>query len=239
MKDNYNKIPKYQVIENDIIEQINQGSYALGDSIPSEAELSAQYNCSRVTVRQALSNLAFKGFINKIQGSGAYVSRPKSLQKNPLIKSFTEDMKEQGKNATSVVNSFGITVAGKNISSLLNIKESDSVYYIERTRFADNEPFMFERTFMSVDQHPDMSIKILQSSKYKYAEENGFEIEYSVQNIFPIFPPEYIANELKISTKQPMLKVANTTYLKDGRVFDYSELYMHPELYQFSVIKYR
>lgn len=239
MKDNYAKVPKYQVIENDIIDQINQGNYALGEAIPSESELAAQYNCSRVTVRQALSNLAYKGFINKIQGSGAYVNRPKALHKNPQIKSFTEDMEEQGKKVHSIVNSFGITVAGKSTSSLLGIKETDFVYYIERTRFADNDAYMFERTFMSVDMHPDMSMKVLYSSKYKYAEENNFELELSEQNIYPIFAPEYIANELKISTKQPMLKVANTTYLKDGRVFDYTEFYMHPELYQLSITKYR
>ena len=70
------KVPKYHLIENDILDKINSGIYEAGTALPSEAELSAMYNCSRVTVRQALGNLAYKGFIKKIQGSGAYVNRP-------------------------------------------------------------------------------------------------------------------------------------------------------------------
>ena len=90
---------------------------------------------------------------------------------------------------------------------------------------------------MSVDLHPEISIKVLSGSKYQYAKDHNMNIEYSSQNISPIFPPEYIANELRISNKTPILRIANTTYLDDGRVFDYSELYMHPELYQLNITK--
>lgn len=233
------KVPKYQFIENDIIEKITCGIYPPGGAIPSEAELVEMYACSRVTVRQALGNLAYKGFIFKKQGSGAYVKETKTIQRNPFIKSFTEDMEEQGKKAVSKVNVFTILPSDKMISSLLGIEKKDMVYHIERTRYADKDAILYEKTYMSVKLHPYMSIEILQNSKYRSAEEYGLNIEYSSQHITPIFPSELIAEELKISTKQPMIKVANTTFLKDGQVFDYTELYLHPELYQLNMIKYR
>lgn len=233
------KVPKYQLIENDIIEKITSGVYTLGEAIPSESELVEMYKCSRVTVRQALSNLAYKGFIRKKQGSGAFVNKPKTIQRNPFIKSFTEDMEDQGKHATSKVHIFSVITADKNIAALIGIQENDLVYHIERTRYADKDAVLFEKTFMSVDLHPDMSISILLASKYRYMEEHNLNIDYASQHITPIFPSEFIADELKISTKQPILKVANTTYLKDGRIFDYTELYMHPELYQLNMIKYK
>ncbi|MFR9118963.1 MAG: hypothetical protein ACLVJX_08815, partial [Merdibacter sp.] len=34
-------------------------------------------------------------------------------------------------------------------------------------------------------------------------------------------------------------ETANTTYIKDGRVFDHTELFLHPELYQLNMIKYK
>lgn len=233
------KVPKYHLIENDILDKINSGIYEAGTALPSEAELSAMYNCSRVTVRQALGNLAYKGFIKKIQGSGAYVNRPKLIQRNPFIKSFSEDMEEQGKKPRSTVNAFSVIPAGKQVASLLGIEDTDPIYYIERTRFADDDALMYERTYMAVALHPDISMKILQGSKHRYAEEHGLNIEYASQNITPIFAPDYIAEALKISTKQPILKVANTTYIKDGRVFDHTELFLHPELYQLNMIKYK
>lgn len=233
------KVPKYHLIENDILDKINSGIYEAGTALPSEAELSAMYNCSRVTVRQALGNLAYKGFIKKIQGSGAYVNRPKLIQRNPFIKSFSEDMEEQGKKPRTTVNAFSVIPAGKQVASLLGIEDTDPIYYIERTRFADDDALMYERTYMAVALHPDISMKILQGSKHRYAEEHGLNIEYASQNITPIFAPDYIAEALKISTKQPILKVVNTTYIKDGRVFDHTELFLHPELYQLNMIKYK
>ncbi|MBP3398495.1 MAG: GntR family transcriptional regulator [Erysipelotrichaceae bacterium] len=234
-----NKVPKYQLIENDIIDKINSGIYQEEHALPTEAELSKQYECSRVTVRQALSNLAYKGFILKNQGSGSFVKKSRAIQRTPLLKSFTEDILEMGKTPSSKVVSFNITEAGNTVASLLKIKPKDLIYYIERTRYADNEPVLFEKTFMSVDLHPELSIKVLQGSKYKYADEHNLTVDYAHQNITPIFPPEYIAAQLKLSPKQPILRVCNTTYIHDGTVFDYTELYMHPELYQLNIIKKR
>lgn len=231
--------PKYQIIENDIIDKINSGIYSNNDPLPTEAELTKIYDCSRVTVRQALSNLAFKGFISKTQGSGSFIKCAHSIQRTPLLKSFTEEIIEQGKTPRTEVYAFNITTAGLTISKLLGIRPNDKIYYIERTRYADQVPVLFEKTFMSVDMHPEISIKVLESSKYKYAEEKGFVIDYALQNIAPIFPPEYIADELKISTKQPILRVTNPTILVDGRVFDYTELYMNTDVYHLNFLKKR
>ena len=233
------KVPKYEIIENDIIDKINNGIYTPNAPLPTEAELAKAYDCSRVTVRQALSNLAYKGFITKTQGSGSFVKKTKAMFKSPEIKSFSEDMLEMGKKPHSIVYSFNVTDAGSTIAKLLNIDPKDKIYYFERTRFADDNAVLFEKTFMAVDLHPELSMKVLLGSKYQYAQSHGLIIDYASQNIAPIFPPEYIANELKVSVKTPILRVSNTTYLTDGTVFDYSELYMHPELYQLNIIKKR
>ena len=191
MKTRNLKIPKYQIIENDIIDKINHKVYKHGDAIPSEAELCKQYNCSRVTVRQALGNLAYKGFIKKVQGSGAFVERAKVIQRDPFIISFTDDMTAQGKKVKSEVDAFSIITPGETVSKILKIKPTDSIYFIERTRFADDDAIMFERTFMSVDLHPNISVNVLKNSKYQYAEDEGLDIEYSIR-ILPLYLPVII-----------------------------------------------
>ena len=234
-----NKIPRYKQIENDLINMINNGVYVADDMLPTEAELSKEYNVSRVTVRQALGNLAAKGYIYRNQGSGSFVAKTQAVTKTPLIKGFSKDMREMGKVPSSIVNTFSVTTAGKTVARILGCKPDDRIYYIERTRLADGVPMMFERTYMSVDMHPEMSIKILESSKYEYAEKNHFDIDYDYQNVTAIFPPEYIAEILHCDPKMPMLKIANTVYLKDGKIFNFDELYLQPEFYQLNIIKRR
>lgn len=239
MNNDFRKIPKYQIIENDITDKINTGIYSTNDPLPTEAELAKIYECSRVTVRQALSNLSYKGLIYKNQGSGSFVDKTKMIQRTPLLKSFTEDMLSMGKKPSSNIITFNITDAGNTVANLLGIKPTDKIYYIERTRFADSNPVLFEKTFMSVDMHPDLSINVLKSSKYQYGDQHSLIVDYAYQTITPVFPPDYIADELKISVKQPILRVANTTHMADGRVFDYTELYMNTDFYQLNIIKKR
>lgn len=233
------RIPKYQIIESYITDQINNKQLNPGEPLPTEAELSKMFSCSRVTVRQALGNLAYNGYISKRQGSGSYVKPTGFGLKSPEIKSFTEDMIEAGKIPSSRIVSFNITKAGRQIAGFLQIDPNEYVYYIERTRYGNDNPIMFERTFMSVEKFPEMSISIFQHSKYQYIKEKGLVIDYSEQTISPVFLPQYIADELKIPTTQPVLRTSNITYLHDGSTLDYTEFYTNPNKYVLKIIKKR
>lgn len=230
-------ISKYKIIENDIIDKINLEIYLPDQPLPTEYELTEIYHCSRVTVRQALCNLENRGFIRKEHGSGSFVNKTKTIQRTPQLKSFTEDIEELGKVPKSVVHAFNILKAGNEMSRILNLSTNDQIYYIERTRFANDDPVLFERTFMSVALHSTLSMSHLLGSKFKYAKECNFKIDYAHQNISPIFPSEYIAKELRIAVDQPIIRIINITYCEDGTVFDYTELYLHPELYQLNIVK--
>ncbi|MFD2058279.1 histidine utilization repressor [Mesorhizobium calcicola] len=68
----------HQRILSDIRERIMSGAWAPGHRIPFEHELSAQYNCSRMTVNKALSQLAKAGLIERRRRSGSFVRQPQS-----------------------------------------------------------------------------------------------------------------------------------------------------------------
>lgn len=64
---------KYEEIYLYIVTKINEGEYKIGDSLPSENELSSIFNTSRVTVRRALNDLDNNGLIIKQQGKESIV----------------------------------------------------------------------------------------------------------------------------------------------------------------------
>ncbi|RWE75246.1 MAG: histidine utilization repressor [Mesorhizobium sp.] len=68
----------HQRILSDIREKILSGAWAPGHRIPFEHELTAQYNCSRMTVNKALSQLAKAGLIERRRRSGSFVRQPQS-----------------------------------------------------------------------------------------------------------------------------------------------------------------
>ncbi len=65
---------KYLQLCAHITDAVKAGKYSTGDKLPTELELAEKYSISRQTVRQALEKLEKDGFIEKVQGSGSYIT---------------------------------------------------------------------------------------------------------------------------------------------------------------------
>ena len=80
---------KYQNLINYIQEQISDGQLGPGEKVPSENQLSEQFHISRQTVRKAIGTLEEDGLVQRIRGSGTYVSfdRRKNLDKERIAES--------------------------------------------------------------------------------------------------------------------------------------------------------
>jgi len=60
-------------IYNQILSEIQSGSFKIGDKLPAERELCEMFGVSRAPIRQALSALELNGIIYSRQGEGVYV----------------------------------------------------------------------------------------------------------------------------------------------------------------------
>lgn len=67
--------PKYQQVARDLIQAIETGRIAVGDTLPTEAQLCQHYGVSRITVRAAMSTLSEKGLVRRMPGVGTHVLR--------------------------------------------------------------------------------------------------------------------------------------------------------------------
>lgn len=65
---------KYEKIAEWIRDEVEAGALSLGDKLPPENELMAQFQVSRQTVRTALSLLRKEGIVEGRRGSGSYIT---------------------------------------------------------------------------------------------------------------------------------------------------------------------
>ena len=70
-------IPLYFQLQEILRDKIQNGVWKPGEHLPSEEELCAEYNVSRVTVRNSLSRLSAEGLIERAAGKGTIVAKPK------------------------------------------------------------------------------------------------------------------------------------------------------------------
>ncbi|MBS1371357.1 MAG: GntR family transcriptional regulator [Lentisphaeria bacterium] len=71
---------KYEVIQQELTQQIRQGILQVGGKLPTEQELAAAYGVSRLTVRQAIGGLAAAGLVRSVQGKGSFVAEVKTAE---------------------------------------------------------------------------------------------------------------------------------------------------------------
>ncbi|WP_071130905.1 GntR family transcriptional regulator [Enterococcus timonensis] len=72
-------IPLYKKIMGDLEADILSGKRPVATQVPTEKELSQQYQVSRITSKRALNELETLGLIERVQGRGSFVKAPEKI----------------------------------------------------------------------------------------------------------------------------------------------------------------
>jgi DNA-binding LacI/PurR family transcriptional regulator len=70
--------PKYRQVFENLSREILSGKYKPGQKFPSEAALVQQFRTSRITIGRAMRELAQRGLVERIAGSGTYVRQART-----------------------------------------------------------------------------------------------------------------------------------------------------------------
>lgn len=216
MIDKNSPMPIYYQIEEAVKEQIEKGELKEGDMVPSEREFSERYQISRMTVRQAITNLVRDGYLVRFIGKGTFVARRKIRQTLFGLTSFTEDMKSRGMNPGSQLLDFREIKAPGSIAEKLRISLGDPVYEIKRVRSANGTPMAMETTYLSSGLVPGLTEETVQGSLYQYVEEKrGLKIHSAVQELEASVARKAESDILGIEIGAPLLWIKRFSFLKD------------------------
>jgi len=73
--------PLYQIIVDDLLEQIKANQFQPGDRLPTELELSETYQVSRITAIRAVKELEQRGIVYRQKARGTFVNEPRQWQR--------------------------------------------------------------------------------------------------------------------------------------------------------------
>lgn len=100
--------PRYQLVANELSRRILDGSLSPGSILPSEAELSQEFDLSRGSVRAAIRELVNAGMVEVQRGRGAFVRIPRTkVRREPTSRYVWE--KEQAMTPPEQRGSVSIT----------------------------------------------------------------------------------------------------------------------------------
>lgn len=146
-------IPLYFQLKELVLDEIKKGNYKEGDMIPTENEISEEFQISRTTVRQAITELVQEGWLYRVKSKGTFVTRPKIPQDFlRKLESFRDQIERLGMKPSTQLIELRREKADEEVANALNIAEGEDVIYLFRKRFADEQPIVTIHTYLPYDK---------------------------------------------------------------------------------------
>jgi GntR family transcriptional regulator len=228
-------VPLYIQIKNTLRTGILDGAYPPHSRMPSESELQAMFEVSRITIRQALGDLQKEGLIFRVHGKGSFVSQPKAFQNVTSLQGFAEAMSGSGHEIINRVVQFRFVPAPAEVAGKLGLEEQAVVAEIHRVRLLNREPVSYEITFL-----PEAIGRRLQRADLATRDiflilENdcGMALGAADLSIDATSADSVTARALEIRKDAPLLRIERLTHDSRGKPVDFEYLYFRSGTFQY------
>ena len=213
--------PLYYKIKQDILNQIGDHALGAGDLLPSEAQLSAQYNVSRITVRHAINDLIQQGVLFSLRGKGTFVAHA-PIREMSGFRSFSEDIIAKWLRPSSRVLRLTQAPASAEVAAHLHIQPGEPVHQLERIRLADDQPVAIETAYLPVSLFPNLNHFDFSGSLYTVLREQyGVHPAWADAEIQAITATPEVAQALGMHAGEPVLIAHRLTYTEAFHVVEY------------------
>ena len=225
-------LPKYEIIKQDILREIDEGKFKPGSKIYSEGDLKRIYNVSNTTVVKALNDLVAGGFLIRKQGEGTFV------RKNMLHRkvSFTEKLKKvlnPKKNSEKFCTDISIC---NDLNIRTKFDTSDPLYEIVQKATIDETMWKIQKRYVQSSKLDEASVERIAKggsvSKELALDKNLVNMPMSMTIEFKELDTQE-AEELQSHSLVVVKKTIVSNATKE--VVEYSETFIHPNFYEIEI----
>ena len=217
---------KYLSLYRRLKQDIQTGTYRVGDLLPSEHELCAAHGITRTTVRKALSELSHEGYIERLQGKGSQVVERRQSLGLLNVKGFSEAVGQRVRTVMlqppavrewSEAIGFPISAAERAVPCL----------HFARLRFVDDAPVMYENNWFAGTTLADLpNTDFVDGSFFRTLSSRYLiEITGSQQELRAEAADRHVAGQLRIQVNDPVLHISIKFDTSRTELHLYSELY--------------
>ncbi|AQG81991.1 GntR family transcriptional regulator [Spirosoma montaniterrae] len=228
---------RYQLIYESLKHQLTGGVYPKGSLLPSENELSTQFQTSRMTVRQALSELVREGYIERQHGRGSVVRSERQALGLLSFRGFSEVVSTNHLVQTKFLEPpalrdwpavffYELTTAERALNCLS----------LSRIRYADNEPVMLEYTWVpNIGVDAILTGELLDGSLFRTLHSQyQLDIRNMEQWLRATSATNAQAELLGCASATPLIYIERRYLTNLPNIHVYSQLYCHTDRYAIS-----
>lgn len=154
-------------VRDELMREIQDGSFSTGEKLPAEPELSQVHGVSRATIRESVRGLVEAGYLSRVLGSGTYVAFRPTLRHTPERNlSYTRLIEQAGFVQWRSPLGVETTTASDEEAKRLGLVDGDEVTRVERVRSADARPVIYSIDAIPSRLLPDVAEAELGGSLY-------------------------------------------------------------------------
>ncbi|MCI8516412.1 MAG: trehalose operon repressor [Hungatella sp.] len=230
---------KYDAIYKDLKQKIESNEFACQQLLPSENSLIQMYDCSRNTVRRAVSRLVTDGYVQTMQGKGVrniYQPARQAAFTIGEIETFRESAARNGRTAQTKVLLFTELTADESLSQKTSFPLGARIWYLQRLHYLDGKPLIINHNYFLKDCAPGLTQAIAETSIYRYLEHS---LHMTIVNSRRVMTVEKITQidekylELNSEEYNCMAVVTSYTYNSDGVMFEFTQPRHRPDYFRF------
>ena len=216
--DRHAALPKYDRLQRTLLRDIEDGTLAPGDLLPSEHRLCELHGVSRTVVRQALGILEHDGAIVRIKGKGTFVAPRKTSERLAgRLTGLYEEVAARGGEVTSDVLRHETVPAPAAIADHLGLAPEEDVTVLERLRRVDGEPWSLSVTWLPTSLGALLAGADLRTaSRYQVLAQHGVRATSGERTVEAALTDEREGALLGIGPHRPVLHLTSTTADEDG-----------------------
>jgi len=207
------------------------------ERLPSEAELGAEFGVSRITIRQALSELFKDGLIYRERGKGTYISEGAGWTR-PVLQGSIESLMSAGIGTRIKILSYRGVVAPKEFSKNVSLQKSETVYRLELVRFVPSGPQAYSLLYFPADIGKLISKdEITETTELiSFVEDKvGIKAQGAHQTIDVGVANEVLANSLDVKQGTPLLVISREYFTRTGTLLFFAKSYYRTDRFKYQI----
>lgn len=204
-------------VREELTELISGGTYAVGDRLPNEQEMSDQFRVSRATVREAYRALIDAGYLSRRHGTGTFVNRVPQRHALDLNLSYTAMIQAAGFTPSITVISQRVEAADEEDRGRLRLEEGDEVVIVERVRFADKRPVVYSVDRIPLEIVPEAIRGNLGPSLFDMLDQANRGARAGRTRLLPVLAGEREHELLGVDVGAPLLYFDEVDFDREGR----------------------
>ncbi|QLB18175.1 GntR family transcriptional regulator [Mannheimia granulomatis] len=221
------KMPRYLQIKYELQKFLSENNWGFDKAIPSEQELSINYEASIGTIRKAVECLVEEGVLIKHQGKGTFLKHPAFVESS-MVRFYLRNAKV-GKPETPVgkVRTVKLVNPKTEINQLLNIPLDQPLLYLERTRSVDGKVIVSDKIWLSPNRFEallELPLDQFENLLYPFYFKKCGQLVVSAKEQMSILT-DFCDPYLTEGKPQHVVKVCRTAKGLDSNIIEYRESY--------------